>query len=71
MAPPKEATASTSVPKKPGGQPAMLSVVEEMTEASSSVETFPRDYILLRNPSTKQVHLHKDVKYSLVEPLIP
>jgi hypothetical protein len=62
---------STSVPKKPCGQPATPPVVEETQEASSSIKIFHRDYIPPRNPSTKQVHLQKDAKYPLVEPPIP
>jgi hypothetical protein len=53
MAPPKEATTSTSVPKKQHSQPTMTPVVEETHEASSSTSRFPRDYIPPRNPSTK------------------
>jgi hypothetical protein len=53
MEPPKEATTSTSVPKKQHSQPTTTPVVEEAHEASYLGSRFPRDYLPLKNPSTK------------------
>jgi len=71
MTPPMAVETSTSVPNKNQTQPVMMPVVEETTEASSPTSWFPKDYIPLINPSSKQVNLHKDAKYPLMEPLIP
>jgi hypothetical protein len=48
----------------------MSSLVEETHEASSSFDKIPRDYISLINPSVEHVHLKKEERYPLFDPLI-
>jgi hypothetical protein len=68
---PTTTTTSASVPKKPCSHLATLLVLKETQEASSLVKQFPRDYIPPRNSLVTYVHLHKEVRYPLVEPSIP
>jgi hypothetical protein len=71
MAPPKEATPSTSTPKNQRSNPSVVPVHEDILGPSSLEPRFPRDYIPPRKDIAKPVNLSKDAKYELVEPKIP
>jgi hypothetical protein len=68
MAPPK-AGATTSGSKKSHTKQATTPIQEETPEAFDPVN-FPRVYAPPRKPTTKQVRLHKEVKYDMVTPVI-
>jgi len=57
MTPPKAAATSMSISKKWHDQHTMMPLVEETWEAFSSASRFPKDYILPRKPSAKQINL--------------